>query len=495
MSGSQLAAQPTEQSSFAVSMVLVASMAGVLMQSLDTTITNIALPYMQGSISASREQISWVLTSYIIAAGIMTAPVGWTAARFGKKNFLLASLLAFTLISMLCGAAQSLEQLVFLRFLQGACGAALPPLSQAILLYLYPVEKRGRVMAIWSMGAMLGPVLGPTVGGFLTDAYSWRWVFYVNVPFGILASICIAFFFKDNSSNANLRFDRFGFATLSVALGALFLLLSRGSELDWFESQEIRIEALISGAAFYLFFVHMATAKDRLFPARIFRDRNFCSALLLAFFINVLLLGTVSLLPPYLQGLGGYPVYDAGYLMAPRGVAMMVSMIFAGRFLGRVDYRWTMTVAIALVIWSMWEMTAWAPQIDTMTLTFVTAVQGFGLGLIFVPLNLVAFLTMAPALRTDAAALANLVGRLGGTFGVLVTTLVFVNSVQSAHARLSSYATPFNRMFLIDGASSLANFNQLIDLRAQNIAYANSFMLMFYISLSAIAFIWLMKKQ
>src|SRR5579862_3274962 len=217
MSGTEAVAQPREQSAFAVRMVLIASMAGVLMQSLDTTITNIALPYMQGSISASREQITWVLTSYIIAAGIMTAPVGWVAARFGKKNFLLASLLAFTFISMLCGAAQSLEQLVFLRFLQGACGAALPPLSQAILLDLYPIEKRGRVMAIWSMGAMLGPVLGPTVGGFLTDAYSWRWVFYVNVPFGILASVCIAFFFKDNARNANLRFDRFGFVALSVA--------------------------------------------------------------------------------------------------------------------------------------------------------------------------------------------------------------------------------------------------------------------------------------
>src|ERR1700704_2587089 len=190
---------------------LIGSMAGVLMQALDTTIANVALPYMEGSLSASRDQITWVLTSYIIAAAIMTAPVGWLAARFGKKNLMITSIAGFTVASMLCGAAQSLEQMVVFRLIQGVFGAALGPLSQAVMLDMYPPQKRGNVMAIWGIGVMLGPILGPTLGGFLTDAYDWRWVFYINVPFGIAACAMLLVFFKDTANDSSLKFDWFGF--------------------------------------------------------------------------------------------------------------------------------------------------------------------------------------------------------------------------------------------------------------------------------------------
>src|SRR5690242_19869688 len=237
--------------------VLVSSMAGVLMQALDTTIANVALPYMQGSLSASRDQITWVLTSYIIMAAIMTGPVGWIAARFGRKNFLVLCLAGFTLASMMCGAAQSLEQMIVFRLLQGAFGAALAPLSQSIMLDMYPPEKRGSVMALWGMGIMLGPILGPTLGGYLTNAFNWRWVFYVNVPFGIAAVAGIWLCFKDTARNADLKFAWFGFGALALGLGALQLMLDRGTTLGWFDSQEIVIEALLAATGLYLFVVHM----------------------------------------------------------------------------------------------------------------------------------------------------------------------------------------------------------------------------------------------
>src|SRR6195952_4619241 len=212
-------------SKLALWIVLGASMTGPLMQALDSTIANVALPYMQGELSASRDQITWVLTSYIVAAAIMTAPVGWIASRFGKRNFLLISLTGFTVTSMMCGLAQSLEQMILFRLLQGCFGAALSPLSQAVMLDLYPPHKRGNIMAIWGMGVMLGPILGPTLGGYLTDAYSWRWVFYVNLPFGIAAVSGIWFFFKDSGKTQGQRFDWFAFSALAVGLAAFQLML------------------------------------------------------------------------------------------------------------------------------------------------------------------------------------------------------------------------------------------------------------------------------
>ncbi|HEX4178038.1 MAG TPA: DHA2 family efflux MFS transporter permease subunit, partial [Rhizomicrobium sp.] len=263
--------------------VLIGSMAGVLMQALDTTIANVALPYMEGSLSASYDQITWVLTSYIIAAAIMTAPVGWIAARFSKKTFLITSIAGFTIASMLCGASQNLTQMVAFRLIQGVFGAALGPLSQAVMLDMYPPAKRGSVMAIWGMGVMLGPILGPTLGGVLTDAYNWRWVFYINVPFGAAACVALWIFCKDTAKDNTLKFDWFGFGALSVGLASLQLLLDRGNTKDWFSSPEIVIEAMISGIALYLFLVHMLTAKKPFIPKAIFKDRNFVGGLVLMF--------------------------------------------------------------------------------------------------------------------------------------------------------------------------------------------------------------------
>ena len=483
--------------------VLIGSMAGVLMQALDTTIANVALPYMEGSLSASRDQITWVLTSYIIAAAIMTAPVGWFAARFGKKAFLITSLVGFTIASMACGAAQSLEQMIAFRLIQGVFGAALGPLSQAVMLDMYPPQERGKVMAIWGMGVMLGPILGPTLGGVLTDQYSWRWVFYINVPFGIAAVAALMFFFKDTNKDNSLKFDWAGFAFLGIALGAIQLMLDRGGTKGWFSSPEIVIEAGVGGLALYLFIVHMFTAEKPFLPREIFKDRNFLSSLVLMFSMGLVLLASSALLSPYLQNLAGDSVTQTGFLMVPRGLGVMFAMIFAGRLTLKMDPRLLMTAGALFLVWSIWDMTDWTPSVGAMQISIVTFVQGLGMGLVFVPMNMVAFATLPARLRTDGASLTNLTRNIGSAVGVSITTTVLAGSVQTIHSQLSQFASPFNRGLAVNGPSlmmnpqipfGLANLNGLIEYRSMVQAYANDFLFMFYVSLPVFVVIWLMKR-
>ncbi|HEY4113071.1 MAG TPA: DHA2 family efflux MFS transporter permease subunit, partial [Rhizomicrobium sp.] len=352
------------ESKFELRIVMLCSMAGTLMQALDSTIANVALPNMQGDLAASRDQITWVLTSYIVASAIMTAPVGWLASRFGRKNLAVVCLAGFTITSMMCGAAESLEQMILFRLLQGCFGAALAPISQSIMLDLYPPEERGKVMAIWGMGVMVGPILGPTLGGYLTDAYNWRYVFYINVPFGVAAVAGIWFFLRDAHHDKTLKFDWFGFAALGIGLGALQLMLDRGTDKAWFESMEIVIEAVIGALGLYVFAVHMFTSALSFVPRAVFKDRNFVSALVLMFVLGLVMLASSALLPPYLQNLGGYTVTETGLLMAPRGVGTMFAMVFAGRLAFKVDPRYLMAGGVALLLWSIWEMSRWTPDIS-----------------------------------------------------------------------------------------------------------------------------------
>src|ERR1039458_773147 len=270
--------------------ITVCVMAATLMQTLDTTIVNVAMPYIQGSLAASPDQITWVLTSYIVAAAIMTPPVGWLSARFGRKNLFLVSLAGFTLASMLCGTAESLAEIVLFRTVQGVFGAALVPLSQATMLDIFPPTQRGQAMAIWVMGVVMGPILGPTLGGYLTDFYTWRWVFYINLPFGILAAAGLWIFLRDTERNVRLQFDLFGFSALGLGLGAFQLMLDRGEFKDWFSSTEIIVYAVLCGLGFYLFIVHLFTARAPLIPPRIFRDMNFSASLAMIFAVGMLIL-------------------------------------------------------------------------------------------------------------------------------------------------------------------------------------------------------------
>ena len=483
--------------------VTVCAMIATLMQALDNTIANVALPYIQGSLSATLDQITWVLTSYIIAAAIMTAPVGWLAARFGRKSLFVACLTGFTVASMLCGFAESLTQMVVFRLLQGMFGAALVPLSQATMLDLYPIEQRGSAMALWGMGVMVGPILGPTLGGYLTDVYNWRWVFFINLPFGIAAIAGMMVFMKETDRNAALRFDWIGFAVLSMGLAGLQLMLDRGEQKDWFGSMEIIAETVIAALGFYLFLVHLFTAKQPFITPRIFRDVNFVSGLLVMFAVGMVLLSSSALLAPYLQNLGGYEVSDAGLLMVPRGLGTMLAMLLAGRLINRTDPRILMLIGILMIAASMWWMMGWTPDVSVWSLSTTTMAQGFGLGLVFTPLQVVAFATLPVALRTDGTALFSLMRNVGSAIGISVTSFLLAQNTQIMHASIAAQVTPFNRMLQTGGAylfgnaaapPGLAALNAEITRQASIIAYVDDFKLMLLITLPTALLLLLMRR-
>jgi len=425
--------------------ITVCAMIATLMQALDSTIANVALPYMQGSLAATSDQITWVLTSYIVAAAIMTAPVGWLGARFGRKTLFIVCLVGFTVASMLCGIAQSLTEMVLFRLLQGVFGAALVPLSQATMLDIYPPEQRGSAMAVWGMGVMVGPILGPTLGGYLTELYNWRWVFYVNLPFGVIATAGMVIFLPKGRVQSELKFDWTGFAVLALGVGALQLMLDRGETKDWFGSAEVITEAVLACVGLYLFVVHMVLAEKPFLPVTIFKDRNFAASLVVMFSVGMVLLATSALLAPWLQNLGGYPVEAAGLLMAPRGLGTMAAMLVAGRLSNRVDPRLLIALGIVLLSFTLWQQTGWTPAVSQWDLVTNTVIQGAGLGFVFIPLQVIAFATVPAQFRGDGTALLALFRNVGSAIGVSLTSTLLARNLQVAHANLSESVTPFNR--------------------------------------------------
>src|SRR5262245_8352100 len=343
-------------------MITACTIGATVLQLLDQTIANVALPFMQGSFSSSFDEITWVLTSYITASAIMTAPVGWMAARFGRKPLYVVCILGFTIASMLCGAAQSLEQIIAFRILQGAFGAALVPLSQATLLDIYPPERRGFAMAIWGVGVMLGPIMGPTVGGWLTETYSWRFVFYINLPFGLAAAIGLMLFLPRSRGQSPLRFDWLGFSVLAIAIGGFQLMLDRGQSQDWFSSTEIVVEAVAAALGFYLFMVHMVSAQQPLIRPALFKDVNFAAGVLMMFMVGIFMVSSLALMTPWLQVLSHYPVEAAGLIMAPRGFGSLVTTVLTGRLSSRIDARLLVGVGLLMLSYTYWRMTQWTPD-------------------------------------------------------------------------------------------------------------------------------------
>ena len=478
-------------------------MIATLMQVLDSTIANVALPYMQSSLNSSIDQITWVLTSYVIASAILTAPVGWLASRYGRKRLFMICLVGFTITSMMCGAAQSLAQMVVFRVLQGGFGAALVPLCQAIMLDIYPVEKRPQAMAIWGMGVMVGPITGPTIGGWLTEAYNWRWVFYVNLPFGALAITGLALFLPKTEPNPSLRFDWTGFAVLGLAIGSLQLMLDRGQELDWFNSPEILGELVLALLGAYLFVVHMFTAERPFLPPAMFRDRNLSSAMMVMFSTGMVLMASSALLAPYLQNLAGYPVETAGLVMAPRGLGTMVAMILAGKYGGRVDQRLFMTAGVLVLSATLYSMSGWTPDVSRERLLVTLVLQGFGMGWIFNPLSVIAYATLAPHYRADAAAVLSLGRNIGAAIGISITSFSLTRNAQIVHEVLSEVATPFNRLLhggamgrLLDPGTvqGAAVLDQMISRQALIVAYNDDFLLMTWVTLPTLLLLALMRK-
>ncbi|MES2120263.1 MAG: DHA2 family efflux MFS transporter permease subunit [Pseudomonadota bacterium] len=483
--------------------VTIGVMMAVLLQVLDTTIANVALPHMAADLSATQDQINWVLTSYIVSSAIALPISGWLADKVGRKRLLLISVVGFTVASVLCATANSLSEMVVFRAFQGVSGAFIVPLAQATLFDINPRDKQGQAMALFGGGVMIGPILGPVLGGWLTDNYNWRWVFLVNLPVGIICTLLMLRFMPKTETHER-KFDLFGFALLGIALGALQLGLDRGQQNDWFESWETILEFGAAAAAAWMFVVQMITAKHPLFDRSMFADRNFATGLVFMAVTGVLLLAGLALLPPLLQNMYGYSVLQSGFLTAPRGIGTLISMLLAGRLTGKIDARLLVGIGVVLMGVSLYMMTGFAIDQPSRPVIVSGIVQGLGLGLIFVPLQTLAFETLAPRMRTTAAALLNLSRNIGGSIGISVVSAQLVRMTQVAHADIAKNITEHS-MGMINsvqvqtalptaGPLALAIINGEVTRQAVFIAYIDDFKLMMIVTFAVLPLLLLMKR-
>src|SRR5262252_8269239 len=484
--------------------VTLSIMLANIMQGLDTTIANVALPHIRGSLSASLDQISWVLTSYIVAAAITMPLTGWLAGRFGIKNIFILSVTGFTVASALCGSATNLTELVIYRGLQGICGAGLIPLSQATLLQINPPERHGQAMAVFGIGTLLGPICGPILGGWLTYDYNWRWVFYINLPVGVIAGLGALVFMREARHAHREPFDFFGFATLSLAIGALQMLLDRGELKDWFGSTEICIEAVIAGLAFYLFVVHTATATDRSFLNRdILKDTNCTVGTILMFLVAIPLFGTMVLLPTMMQELLNYPVLTTGLVTMPRGIGTMAAMFVVARLIGRVDTRLVILAGLTLTAVALWQMTGFSLFMGMGPVISTGVLQGFGLGLVFTPLSIVTFSTLPRQILTQGTAFFSLTRNIGSSIGIAIVEALLVENTQVVHSRLVEQLRPDNPLarlphmgapFSLSDPSGIAALNAEATRQAAMVAYINNFKLMMMVVIVGLPLLLLLRR-
>jgi DHA2 family multidrug resistance protein len=471
--------------------ITISIMLATIMQGVDNTIANVALPHIQGSLSASQDQIAWVLTSYIVAAAITMPLTGWLAGRFGIKYLFLISVGGFTLASALCGSATSLNQLVAFRLLQGICGAGLVPLSQSVLMQINPPERHGQAIAVWGIGVMLGPIFGPMLGGWLTENYSWRWIFFINLPVGIIAFLGILIFIREGRTARREAFDFFGFVTLGIAIGALQMLLDRGQLKDWFGSTEIWIETAIAGVAGYLFIIHTITAGERSFLNRdLLKNPNFAVGTILMFFVGGILSGTLALLPTMLQSLMDYPVFTTGLITSPRGIGTMAAMFLVGRLINHVDNRLIIFSGLMMTLVSLWQMTGFSLQMGMAPVITSGLLQGFGLGCTFVPLNTLALSNLPRHILTQGTALRSLMRNLGGSIGISVFEVVLTQNTQIVHARLVENLRPDNPLahvpllaapYSLTTPTGVAALNAEVTRQAAMVAYIDVYTFMMVI--------------
>ena len=491
----ETSASPSAVPGLRRNMVTICAMTATIMQALDTTIANVALPYMQGSLSASQDQINWVLTSYIVAAAIMTAPVGWIANRFGRKRVFIVCAAGFTVASVLCGLAQDINQMVLFRLLQGVFGAALVPLSQAVMLDSYALHERAKAMSIWGMGVMMGPIMGPSLGAWLTETYSWHWVFFVNLPFGIVTVLGLLVFMDETRANRDLRFDWFGFAALAVGIGAMQIALDRGEQLGWLESNEIIAEIIVSIVGFYYFFAHSLTTEKPFIQFAIFKDRNFIGGCVFMTVIGLVLFSTMALASPYLQSVIGYPIITAGLLLASRGCGTFVAMMLVGRLMRHIEARTLIITGLCLTCLSLFCMTGWTDQTGVGEIVTLSILQGFGFGLVFVPLSTVAFLTLPNHLRTDGTSMLTLLRNVASSIGISVVIARLTEGSRRVYAVLDEHVTPFNHAMQMPDVHSIINMGTdagraladvMLSLQAQIIAFSQDYQLVMIVTLCAI---------
>jgi MFS transporter, DHA2 family, multidrug resistance protein len=485
-------------------MITISIMLANIMQGVDNTILNVALPHVQGSLSASLDQVAWALTSYIVCAAIMMPLTGWLAGSFGIKYIFLVSVIGFTLASALCGAATNLGELVFFRALQGVAGAGLVPLSQAILLQINPPERHGHAMAVFGIGTIMGPIMGPALGGWLTYDYSWRWVFYINLPVGVLCTLGTLIFIRQTGHVHREPFDFVGFLTLSLGIGALQLMLDRGELKDWFHSSEIWIEATVAGLGFYLFTVHTATTGERSFLNRgLLTSANFVAGTLLMFCAGLIQTGTLALLPTMLQTLMNYPALTTGLVTMPRGVGSMAAMFLVAPLINRVDNRLLILFGFLLTALSMWQMSCFSLEMGMAPVIISGLLQGFGLGCTQVPLNIIALSTLPLHVLTQGTAIRSLMRNLGGSLGISILVATLAENTQIVHARLVEGLRPDNPLaqapylgapFSLSTPGGMAALNAEVTRQAAMVAYIDDFKLIMLIALASIPLLLLLRE-
>jgi MFS transporter, DHA2 family, multidrug resistance protein len=480
-------------------LLMIAVMGASIVQYLDATIANVAVPHMQTSLGATFDSVTWVLTSFIIASAVATPIVGWLADRFGSRNLFLIAVSGFTAASMLCGIAVSLPEMVAFRIVQGIFAAMIGPLSQTIMLDINPPSKHARAMAIWGMGVMVAPISGPMIGGWLTDNYSWRWVFYINLPIGI-PTLAILWWLLPSRPITRRKLDTVGFGLLAIGFGALQLMLDRGQGEDWFQSTEIIITAGIAAACLWMLGVHLFTARDPIVPRALMRDRNFMTTLVMMVGLGLVMMALAALLPPLLQNLLGYPVVDTGLLMAPRGFGVLVSMMLASRLIGVLGPRLLISTGFAIAAATLFMMSRWSLDVTQEMIAGVGFVQGLGMGLCFMPLNMLAFASVPIAHRTDGASMLNLARSLGASMGISLMTTMLARNIQTSHSDLVQHVTPYNipsvdlssadRLGQV-GEAGMRMADAMINRQAAMIAYINDFWMMAFVVALCVPLVWL----
>jgi len=482
-------------------LVTIAIMVSTIMQVLDTTIVNVALPHMRAALGASDETISWVLTSYILAAAIAIPITGWLADRIGTRRLLLISVFLFVIASVLCGIAQNLPEMVLFRALQGVGGAFIGPLAQSLLLDINRPSQHAKAMSVYGMGVMIGPIMGPIAGGWLTEWIDWRWCFFVNVPFGIACLFGLYALLPEKPLKRR-DFDLFGFSLIALGLASLQLMLDRGQHADWFSSTEIWIEAAIAVCALWMFTIHTLTARKPLFSRELFGDRNFMSAAGFMFIIGLAMFAAMALLPPMLQGLYGYSVVDTGWILSTRGVGVLVAMAVSGRLVAFVDPRLLIAGGFSMTAGSMWMMTGWSLDQGWAPFVFTGVLQGAGIGVVFVPLQMLAFGTLPPTARTEGAAVLNLTRNIGSSIGIAVVMALLARNTQVSHSDLAQHITAAHlpadpgqlQRYGEMGTAILAGIDGLINRQAAMIAFLNDFYLMAIVSTLVIPVAFILKK-
>lgn len=482
-------------------LLLAAVMAAMVMQVLDTTIANVALPHMQSSLSATTDTITWVLTSYVLASAIALPATGWLVERVGLRTVFTGSVMAFTAASVLCGLAQNMTEMVLFRVMQGLAGAFLAPLAQTTMLDVSTAEERPKMMILFSQGILLGPIVGPVLGGYITESFSWRWVFLINVPAGVVVTLLLLALLPRSEAKRH-SFDLTGWALLAMAVASFQLMLDRGASQDWFDSAEIVTYAVLSACGFWMSVVHLATRRKALFPRELFGDANLIVSLVFTFILGAVLMSVMSLLPGLLQQIYGYPAIDAGWLMAPRGLGMLIAMSVIGKPISRLDPRLAISIGLFIIGTSMWMMAGWTADMPAFDIFATGLLQGLGISFMFMPLNILAFVTLPGRMRTHATSLMNLVRNLGQSIGIAVCTVLLSRNIQINHAelgaRITRYSFPMDPDWLAllgdTGQSAMAALNAMVTEQAAMIAYLNDFYFIAVMCWGAIPLIFFARK-